>query len=140
MHIVCCGGGNAVHVLASILTTDHTIPEHHQVSIWTLVEDEVVRFTSNSGIQTLQDGRATIVGQPVSNVTSDPAQVIPQADVILLALPAFVHNLYLKALAPYLDPDHPVLLGSFPGKGGFDWWVNMGASMYFYEYLYIITE
>lgn len=51
-------------------------------------------------------------------VTDDPAKVIPQADVVILALPSFTHNTYLEKLKPHLKTG--VILGSMPGQSGFD--------------------
>lgn len=39
-------------------------------------------------------------------------------DVVILAIPSFTHELYLKALEPYLKQG--VTLGAMPGEGGFD--------------------
>jgi len=44
----------------------------------------------------------TVAGCP-QQVSADPAQVIPGAQLVLLALPAFAHEVVLQQIAPILS-------------------------------------
>jgi len=52
-------------------------------------------------------------------VSSDPAEVIPGSDMVLIAAPANAHPSLLSTVAPHCDPG--VILGSIFAQGGFDW-------------------
>jgi hypothetical protein len=115
--VTVCGGGNAAHVL---------IPLAHnagwQVNVYAPFGDEAERLQQGSsrygGLRVnFDDGRAvTGVAQTIS---ADPAQVIPGASLVLMALPAFAHGPTLEAVAPYLDPG--AIVGALPARGGFDY-------------------
>ena len=53
-----------------------------------------------------------------STISSDPAEVVPGSNIILFALPTDRHELYLKAMLPYIQEG--TYIGSMPGEGGFD--------------------
>ncbi|MDT8304602.1 MAG: NAD/NADP octopine/nopaline dehydrogenase family protein [Anaerolineae bacterium] len=115
--VTICGGGNAAHVL---------IPLAHaagwEVNVYAPYGDEAERLRQgmarNGGLRIrFEDGRE-IVGR-AHRTSGDPAQVIPGAGLILLALPAFAHGPTLEAIAPHLDDD--ALIGALPARGGFDY-------------------
>jgi len=62
-------------------------------------------------------GRITI-GRP-RLISSQAGEVIPGADLVILALPAYARAAVLETIAPHLSGN--VWVGSFPGSGGFDW-------------------
>ena len=51
-------------------------------------------------------------------ITADPAECIPQTDIILLIVPAFAHEPILHQIAPHLKEGASV--GAIPGPGAFD--------------------
>jgi opine dehydrogenase len=53
---------------------------------------------------------------PISVLTSDVAQAVDGADLIMLVVPSVAHTDYARALAPLLSPDRPVFLN--PGHTG----------------------
>jgi hypothetical protein len=55
----------------------------------------------------------------VDRVGSDPADLVPDADYVILTVPAFARTEVLQRIAPHLSPR--TWVGSFPGVGGFDW-------------------
>eukprot|EP00536_Pseudo-nitzschia_multiseries_P013532 jgi/Psemu1/211889/e_gw1.582.11.1 len=119
MKILLCGGGNAVHVLTSYIGAQH--PEH-EVLILSLFPGEAKRLRdalSDTGIRCTNDFGETVCGIPVS-IGSSARDVCEDntLDMVLLALPSFAHESYLKALKPYLTPG--VWIGAMPGEGGFD--------------------
>lgn len=115
--VTICGGGNAAHVL---------IPLAHaagwEVNVYAPHDDEAERLQQgmarNGGLRVLfEDGRE-MIGQ-AHKTSANPAEVIPGAALVLLALPAFAHGPTLEAIAPHLDPD--AIAGALPARGGFDY-------------------
>jgi len=110
-----CGGGNAAHVLIALAAK-----AGWEVDVFAPLADEAGRLraglTAGGGI-TARFAGESIVGRP-HHVSADPAEVIPQSDVILLALPAFAHGPILEAIAGFIKPN--VSLGAVPARSGFD--------------------
>jgi hypothetical protein len=52
-------------------------------------------------------------------VTADPAKAVRGSRIILLALPAFLHQATLAKVAPFVDTG--ALVGAIPAHGGFQW-------------------
>jgi len=117
MQVTICGGGNAAHTLAALISAR----QDYWVNIYTPLDDEVERWCqgieAGGGITAIsQDG--VLAGRP-QRVSDDPAAVVPGSRLVLLALPAFAHEIILKDIAPFLDDG--VWVGALPARGGFDW-------------------
>ena len=54
----------------------------------------------------------------INTCSSNPAQCVPSADVVIICLPAFARAEALQKIAPHLK--NGALVGSLPGTGGFD--------------------
>ncbi|HET6445532.1 MAG TPA: NAD/NADP octopine/nopaline dehydrogenase family protein [candidate division Zixibacteria bacterium] len=110
-----CGGGNAAHVLIALAAK-----AGWEVDVYAPLADEARRLragiTAAGGI-TARFAGESIVGIP-HHISADPAEVIPESDVILLALPAFAHGPTLEAIAGFIKPN--VCLGAVPARSGFD--------------------
>ena len=114
--VLLCGGGNAIHVLTAYVGA----LEGFDVSILSLFPGEADRLRTAIGSNKVccqNDLGADVWGAPVC-VSEDPSQVVPNADIIIFALPSFTHTLYLQQLKPFLREG--VILGAMPGEGGFD--------------------
>ncbi len=109
MRIAVCGGGNVAHVLAGLLSQNKGLDIRvltRKSPLWSeaiQVRDDQGRITS---------GRPRLI-------SNQAGEVIPGADLVILALPAYARAAVLKTIAPHLTGD--VWIGSFPGSGGFDW-------------------
>jgi len=117
MQITICGGGNAAHTLAALIS----VRREYRVNIYTPLTDEVDRWRqgieAGGGITAIsRDG--VLVGRP-HRVSADPSTVVPGSQLVLLALPAFAHEIILQNIAPFLDDG--VWVGALPARGGFDW-------------------
>jgi hypothetical protein len=116
MQITICGGGNAAHTLAGLLGSRPDL----SVNIYAPFQDEAERWQiglkQNDGILVHAPGR-DIVGRPVA-VFRDPAQAVQGSEFILLALPAFAHEIILRQIEGYLSPD--TWVGALPARAGFD--------------------
>ena len=118
MRVCICGGGNAVHVMAS----DMGSREDLWVGVYAPFQDEAPRMRAglariDRGIARQFRGQVTY-GKPAI-VSAEPAEVVPDADVVLIPLPSFCHEETLRAIGPYLK-DGCVLV-ALPGQGGFNW-------------------
>jgi hypothetical protein len=114
-----CGGGNASHVLVALAA--HA---GWDVNVYAPLADEAERIRAGvrarGRLTVLTDGQ-TLPGRPRC-VSAEPAEVIPGADLVLLALPAFAHGATLRAVADYLDPG--TCIGVFPARSGFDYQIR----------------
>lgn len=116
MKVLLCGGGNAIHVLSAYVSAQ---TDTH-VTILSLFPGEADRLRDaipEEGIRCVNDLGDDVLGKP--NAVIDKAEDVPKdLDIVIFALPSFTHELYLKALKPYLKPG--VTIGAMPGEGGFD--------------------
>ncbi|MFU8772339.1 MAG: NAD/NADP octopine/nopaline dehydrogenase family protein [Anaerolineales bacterium] len=123
MHVTICGGGNASHTLAALLSSHPDL----MVRVYAPFEDEAARWRTNlasaptpagQGLMAARTRDGTLYGKP-HEISAQAEGVIPGAELILLALPAFAHRQVLSDILPYLEPE--VLIGALPARGGFDW-------------------
>ncbi|XP_031563177.1 tauropine dehydrogenase-like [Actinia tenebrosa] len=122
--LVICGGGNGAHAWAGIASSQ---PDT-DVCVLTLSHDKVERW-SNS----LKEHDFTVnlysKGECYKKlktkprlVTKKPEEVIPGCDVIGLVMAAVVHEKYLEAMKPFIEPG--MVLVALPGQSGFEFQVR----------------
>ncbi|MGK3734020.1 MAG: hypothetical protein ACI8RD_006179 [Bacillariaceae sp.] len=114
--ILLCGGGNAVHVLTSYISAQ----PGNDVTILSLFPGEAERLRNAityDGIKCMNDIGDDVHGKSVF-VTASVESIDPDIDIVILALPSFAHEEYLKALKDRMKPG--VLIGAMPGEGGYD--------------------
>ena len=105
MNICICGGGNLGHVCAGFLAN-----RGHQVSILTTkpsLWEKSIEIVAPDG---------TFVGELVE-VTSEPTEVIPQAELVLICLPGFAIHDELEKIKPHLSKD--TIVGTIVSSTGF---------------------
>lgn len=108
MKKVCiCGGGNLGHVVAGFLAA------HGDCEV-SLLTRHPERWQQQLEITTPE---GTILQGTIGKITSDPKDVIPQADIVLLCLPGFSIREVLQQIAPALTPGTAV--GSIVSSTGF---------------------
>jgi hypothetical protein len=118
--ITICGAGNAAQTLVALVAGDAT----HEVVVYAPLGDEAAHLAAaraEPGLVAVFAGGGQRAGRP-QQITADPASAGRDADLVLLALPAFAHEAVLAALAPHL-PAHAAI-GALPARGGFDWLVQ----------------
>ncbi len=113
--ITICGGGNAGHALAVVLSQRFTAHVDWLVSSPERA-DLLRRGWSRDGLRST--GVITAEADRLRTISSDPAEVIPNADMVLLAVPAFAHAEVLRRIGTYLGDATPV--GCLPTRGGFE--------------------
>jgi hypothetical protein len=111
-----CGGGNAGHALAVVAS--QTFDGEIAWLVGSEEKAEILRrgISSKTGLRSSGAicGRADRLGI----ISSHAADVIPDADAVILAVPAFAHAPILKRIMPFLKDE--ALLGSLPARGGFE--------------------
>jgi glycerol-3-phosphate dehydrogenase len=111
--VLVCGGGNAAHVLAAVLGSK---PEQFEVRVLTMYADEAERWSNklaeHDGKMSayLKESDKWFEGTP-SMITKDPAEAVPGADWVILALPSTLHGIYIDVLAEHCT-DAPVYIGA----------------------------
>ena len=110
--ICICGGGGLGHTCAAVFSshpntqvmmyTQH--PEHWQTSF------------------VVDDPNGKVYQGDLSAISNNPEEVIPQADVVLLCLPAFLVEQTLETIKPYLSTN--TIVGSVVGNTGFFWYAH----------------
>lgn len=105
--ICICGGGNLGHVVAGFLAA------HGDCEV-SLLTRHPERWQQQLEITTPE---GTILQGAIGKITSDPQDVIPQADIVLLCLPGFSIREVLQQIAPALTSGTAV--GSIVSSTGF---------------------
>ena len=116
--LVVCGGGSSAHTLipflkdsifdVSLLTSR---PEkwHNQVDLeWHDPSGRVMGCYSGE----------------LRKASSNPKELIPDADYIVFCMPVHQYRVCLKEIAPYINRNKTVCIGTVYGQAGFDWMVD----------------
>jgi opine dehydrogenase len=117
--VAICGSGNAGHALAVALSQNS-----EGFVNWLIGSEEKAdllrRRTSAPGLRStgVIKGRA----DRLRTISSDPAEVIPDADIVMIAVPAFGHAAVLNRIKPYVDAT--TTIGCLPTRGGFEFEVS----------------
>jgi|SRR5690554_6726388 len=122
--IVICGGGSSAHVLIPFLSGSD-----FDVSILTSKPDawsneiEVQYQDVNQNVIEVYKGR-------LSKASNAPQDLIPEADYIILCMPVSKYRMALHEIAPYINKNKKVCIGTIYGQGGFNWMVDEIKSKY----------
>ena len=107
MNICICGGGNLGHVITGYVAAKND----WQVSLLTRHPEQwnqTLHITTPEG---------KVLKGTISQISADPSQVIPLADIVLLCLPGYGIANTLQAIRPYLQTQTAV--GSVVSSTGF---------------------
>lgn len=124
IRVLICGTGAGGHVLAGTMSSQPDV----EVRIFTtnidkarkwcqIMQTDPLVLVERNGIEE----RVTASANPFM-VTGYPEEAARGCDIVVFALPAFLHGQYLIALAPYLE-DGCVIVG-LPGQPGFEFEVR----------------
>lgn len=108
MQITICGGGNLGHVLAGVCSSK---------GIKTNVLTERPGYWLKN-ITISDNHNRTYLGE-INKVTSNPSLIIPDSDIVILCLPGYLLETYLKKIKPNLRNE--TLVGSIVSSSGFFW-------------------
>jgi hypothetical protein len=113
------GGGNSAHILVPFLHE-----AGHHVTLLTRRPDdwkELIYCEITDGIT------GTVTHTHAGRIdckSSNPADVVPNADVIILCMPVHQYRPALQRLAPFVHRTKEVFIGTVYGQAGFNWMVH----------------
>jgi len=115
-----CGAGNAAHVFIPYFSN-----LGYKVTVYADFKDEAERLekaqNDNGGIMIHDRCDPKNVKEykgSAERISKDPADVVPQADYIIVALPSFAMKNVFTGLKPHLKPGATIYC--MPGQGGVD--------------------
>ena len=120
------GGGSSAHVLISFLSQQRS----HNIHLLTRRPDEwhdvvTCELTSmkNEVIQTFHG--------VIHKKSKNPAQVIPDADIIVLCMPVHQYRDALRSIGPFISKSKDeVYVGTVYGQAGFNWMAHEIEKIY----------
>lgn len=107
MNITICGGGNLGHVCAGFFAAQ----EEHNVSLLTTHPDQWSSYLE------VVDHDGKVYKGKIKKISSDPTDVIPDADIVLVCLPGFAIHKVLTSIAPHVSAK--TWLGTVVSSTGF---------------------
>mmetsp|Transcript_16200 Transcript_16200/g.32315 ORF Transcript_16200/g.32315 Transcript_16200/m.32315 type:complete len:433 (+) Transcript_16200:184-1482(+) len=121
--VTVCGGGNGAHCSAGYIAS-----KGFRVNILTRKPEKWSDTLTITTATSSWASKGSFVGK-LAVVSNDPADVIPDSDVVIVAAPAHVHGSILKGCAEYLKEG--VFVGTIFAQGAFDWIATeaLGSSM-----------
>jgi len=117
MYITVVGGGNSTPIFAALAAdAGHTVAIlTRKPEAWN--KDDIGFVNEDLGWYPQAELRTK-----VALVTSDPAQCIPQSELIFIAgLPIHHNPSVLRGIKPHMDMSKKVFVGSICAYGGFNW-------------------
>jgi predicted dinucleotide-binding enzyme len=113
--ITICGGGNAAHALAVVASQNFG-----GAIDWLVSADEKAELLrqglASGGVRST--GAITATADRVRTISADPAEVIPNTDVVIIVVPAFAHAAVLRRIKPYVSEG--TVISCMPTRGGFE--------------------
>lgn len=107
MKTICiCGGGALGMVMASVLSSTQQLSVH-------LLTAHPQKWSN--AIETI-DNNGKVYRGTIETISADPAEVIPQSDIVLLCLPGFLIKETLQKIQPYISKQ---AVGSIVSSTGF---------------------
>ena len=120
MKLTICGGGNGAHTLAGVTS----MVSEMEVQVLDLYQDESERWTrsmSKHGFRVNFQNQRVLFQEPdqVRFSVTKNIKVVENSDIVIICVPAYTHDLYLKTVVQYL-PDACCVVG-MPGQPGFEY-------------------
>ncbi len=114
-NIVIVGGGNSAHVLIPLLSE-----ANFNITMLTSRSNDW-SHTIELEYRNPNDEILEVFHGKIDAITDDPQSCIPNADYIILCMPVYQYRVALHRLAPYINRDKQVVVGTVYGQGGFNW-------------------
>lgn len=112
------GGGSSAHVLIPFLSGADL-----EVNILTRRPTEWSQEVELQ-LQSIHGELKETFKGSLTKISDKPAEVIPQADFIILCMPVCKYRIALHGLAPHLEKNKAVFVGAIYGQAGFNWMVG----------------
>ncbi len=115
MTIAIVGGGSSAHVLIPLLSKTEM-----NINLLTRKPDMWGKIIDLDFVRPTGEFVRSFKGE-LNKISSDPADIIPEADIIILCLPVHIYRKQLHEIAPMINKDKEVYIGTVYGQGGFNW-------------------
>lgn len=122
--LVICGGGSSAHTLIPLLNgsvfdvsiyTSRPEQWHNQIDLeWHNPQGDILGTYSGT----------------LSRASSDAESLIPEADYIVFCMPVHKYRVALHNIAPYINREKTVFVGTLYGQGGWNWMVDEVKNLY----------
>lgn len=116
--LVICGGGSSAHTLIPLLKDSG-----FDVSIFTS-KPEKWHKTIELQYQDPDGNVLETFSGPLKKASDNAAEIIPDADYIVFCMPVHKYRVGLHEIAPYINKEKPVFVGTVYGQGGWNWMVD----------------
>jgi hypothetical protein len=116
--ITVVGGGNSAHVLIPLLSNTDMV-----VNLLTRKPHKWEKTIKLDYVKPSGEYVLSFEGN-LNKITDNPAEVIPESDVIILCLPVHIYRLSLHLIAPHIDRSRDIYIGTVYGQGGFNWMIE----------------
>lgn len=116
--LVVCGGGSSAHTLIPFLKDSI-----FEVSMYTSRPQQ----WANAIDLEWHDPSGKVLGRYSGNLkkaSNDPKELFPDADYVVFCMPVHKYRVCLHEIAPYLNKEKTVFLGTMYGQGGWNWMVD----------------
>ena len=116
--LVICGGGSSAHTLIPLLKDSM-----FEVSIYTSKPEQWAKTIELEW----HDPSGQVMGRysgDLKTVSKKPQELIPQADYVVFCMPVHKYRACLHEIAPYLNKEKTVFVGTMYGQGGWNWMVD----------------
>ena len=122
--LVICGGGSSAHTLIPMLANSS-----FELSIYTSRPD---KWRSTIELE-YHDPSGKVLEKffgPLKKASANPEELIPQADYIVFCMPVHKYRECLHQIAPFIDKEKKVFVGTMFGQAGFNWMVDEVRNMF----------
>lgn len=116
--LVVCGGGSSAHTLIPMLNDSI-----FEVSIYT---SRPSQWAQQIDLE-WHDPQGNVLGTYQGNLakaSNKPEELFPDADYVLFCMPVHKYRQALHEIAPHLNKEKTVFVGTVYGQGGWNWMVN----------------
>lgn len=116
--LVICGGGSSSHTLIPFLKDSV-----FDVSVYTSRPEKWAKTIELEW----HDPDGNVLGYYTGNIkcaSNKPKDLFPQADYVVFCMPVHKYRVALNEIAPYLNQDKVVFIGTLYGQGGWNWMVD----------------
>lgn len=117
-YITIIGGGSSAHVMIPLLSK-----AGYKINLLTRKPENwkqriTLEYQSETGeVEETLEGSLNII-------SDDPAEALKDSDYIILCMPVSQYKIALNKIAPFIDKNKKVYVGTIFGQGGFNWMVD----------------
>lgn len=117
--VLVCGGGNGGHIITGLASSRGVAVRvlslyNHEANRW----QEITSENDMEIVVQAPDSSTRYIRARPDFVTKDPEIAVPGADIIIVTVPAYCHETYLKAIVPHLTEG--VIIVGLPSQMGFE--------------------